>query len=273
MPDEILKLEHLDIGFYITFYTIIFIFGICIGSFLNVLICRLPANESIITNSSHCVKCGQKIKRRDLIPVVSWILLKGKCRSCGEKISPRYPIVEILNAVIYIITFTVMDFNVNSIIICFFFSILIVIGFMDWDTLEIDLRLLAAIFVLAVISFFTTSELTLLSRIIGGLIISTPFFIIGEISAIIIEKNTGERIRGIELGDTLLMAASGLLIGYKAVVISAFAGIIIAAICGLVIKKKSGESKFAFGPFLSIGLFIGTLWGDSLVERWLSLFI
>ncbi|MGN0620595.1 MAG: prepilin peptidase [Porcipelethomonas sp.] len=273
MPDTLLGLDNLDIGFYISFYTIIFIFGICIGSFLNVLICRLPNNESIIKRSSHCVKCGQKIRQRDLIPIVSWLLLKGKCRSCGEKISPRYPIVEAMNAIIYIITFTVMDFNTKSIITCLFFSILIVIGFMDWDTLEIDIRLLIAIVILAAVSVFITDDLTIFQRIIGGFIISAPFFMIGEISAIIIEKNTGERIRGIELGDTFLMGAAGLLIGYKAVVISAFAGIVIAAIAGLIIKKASGESKFAFGPFLSIGLFIGTLWGETLVDRWLSLFI
>lgn len=273
MPDSILKLEHLDTGFYITFYTIIFVFGICIGSFLNVLICRLPNNESIVKSSSHCVKCRNKIQIRDLIPVISWILLKGRCRSCGEKISPRYPIVELMNAVIYIITFTVMDINAKSILTCLFFSTLIVIGFMDWDTLEIDLRLISFIFVLAGIVGFLSKDLNAIDRIVGGLIVSVPFFLIGEISAMIIEKNTGERIRGIELGDTFLMAVSGLFIGYKSIVISAFIGIIIAALAGMVIKKKSGESKFAFGPFLSMGLFIGTLWGEKLVDYWLSLFI
>lgn len=273
MSDTILGLENLDPTFYIIFYSIIFILGICIGSFLNVVICRLPKNESLIKNSSHCVKCGSKIKKRDLIPVISWIFLKGKCRNCGNKISLRYPFVEILNAFLYIITFIVMDFNVKSIIICIFFSILIVIGFIDYDTLEIDTRLLAAIGLLAVISALFTDSLTILQRITGGLLISVPFFIIGEISAEIIRKNTGEKIRGIELGDTVLMALSGLLIGNKSIMISAFCGILLASIGGLYQKRKSGESKFAFGPYLTIGLFIGTLWGEKLVDIWLNMFI
>lgn len=273
MSDKLLGLENLDASFYIIFYTIIFAFGICIGSFLNVIICRLPKGESLIKNSSHCVKCGEKIKSYDLIPLFSFIFLKGRCRNCKEKISARYPAVELMNALIYIITFMVMDFNVKSIIICIFFSILLVIGFIDFDTLEIDVRLLGIITLLAVLSAIFTDSLTILQRIAGGLLISVPFFLIGEISAEIIRKNTGERIRGIELGDTFLMASSGLLIGNKAIVISAFFGIIAAAIGGLIQKMINGESKFAFGPYLAIGLFIGALWGNQLVDWWLQLFI
>lgn len=273
MSDTLLGLNNLDPSFYIIFYTLVFLFGICIGSFLNVVICRLPTGESLIKTSSHCVKCGQKIKSRDLIPLFSWIFLKGKCRSCGEKISVRYPAVELLNALVYIITFFVMDFNVNSIIICFFFSILIIIAFIDFQTLEINKSLLIIIALLAVLAAIFTKSLTIPQRIAGGLLISVPFLLIGEISAEIILKNTGERIRGIELGDTVLMAVSGLLIGNKAIMISAFLGIIAAAVGGLIQKKISGDSKFAFGPYLSIGLFVGTLWGDKLVNMWLNLFI
>ncbi len=273
MPDPILGLENLDPDFYIIFYTIIFLFGICIGSFLNVLIYRLPKGESIIKSSSHCTSCNHAIKRYDLIPVLSWIILKGRCRNCGQKIPIRYPAVELLNALIYIITFFVMDFNVKSIIICIFFSILIAISFIDIDTFEIDTSLLVSIGILAVISTFLKDDITIMQRITGGLLISVPFFIIGEISAEIILSNTGERIRGIELGDTLLVAVCGFLIGNKAIVISAFFGIIIAAIGGLVQKRINGESKFAFGPYLSAGIFIGTLWGDKLVKMWLNMFI
>lgn len=272
MSDTLLGLENLDSSFYIIFYTIIFIFGVCIGSFLNVAICRLQSGESLVKGASHCVKCGERVKSRDLIPLLSWILLRGRCRNCGERISARYPLVEFLNGLIYIITFFVMDFNFKSIILCIFFSILVVIAFVDFDTLEVEPKLLIIIAVLAILSAIFTKDLTPLQRITGGLFISLPFFAIGEISAEIIKKNTGERVRGIELGDTFLMAASGLLIGNKAIVVSAFIGIIAAAIGGLIQKKFSGESKFAFGPYLAIGLFVGTLWGEKLVDQWLSLF-
>ncbi|MBE6850272.1 MAG: prepilin peptidase [Ruminococcus sp.] len=263
--------EFMEIGFYIMFYPIVAFYGICIGSFLNVVIFRLPNNESLIKRSSHCMSCGTKIRKRDLVPIFSWLFLKGKCHNCGEKISPRYPIVEALNGIVYIITFTVLDFSIESIIYCLFFSILICIGFIDFDTMEMDLRLLILILLLAVPCAFVSETVTLPSRIIGFFCIGLPFLIIGEIVAIYMNKKTGERIRGIELGDTILMAVSGALIGWKAVCASAFFGILIAAIFGIINKYRSGESKLAFGPYLAIGLFIGTLFGDSLIDWYIAM--
>jgi len=272
MSDTLFGQENLDPMFYIIFYTLIFISGLCIGSFLNVVICRLPNGESLITNSSHCVRCNAKIKRYDLIPLFSWIFLRGKCRSCKAKISARYPVVELLNALIYIITFMVMDFNINSILTCIFFSVLITIGFIDFDTLEINISLLIAVGLVAAASALFTDSLSISQRITGSLIISVPFFLIGEISGAIIKHRTGEKVRGIELGDTFLMLGSGFFIGTKAVLISAFFGIIIAAFGGMIQKRSSGESKFAFGPYLAMGLFIGTLWGVKIADTYLSQF-
>ncbi len=264
--------EFMDPIFYILFYPIVFFYGICIGSFLNVVIFRLPKNESLIKRSSHCMTCGEKIRIRDLVPIFSWLFLRGKCRNCGEKISPRYPIVEALNGIVYLLTFTFMDYlDAHAFICCIFFSILIVIGFMDWDTMEMDIRLLVLIALLALPSALLSKEVDLTSRCIGLVCVSIPFFLVGEISGAIIQKKTGEKVRGIELGDTVLMAASGLLIGWKAVLAGAFFGIIIAAVCGLINKHRSGESKFAFGPFLAIGLFFGTLFGEMLIDWYIQL--
>ncbi|MDE7122686.1 MAG: prepilin peptidase [Oscillospiraceae bacterium] len=281
--------EFMELPFYLMFYLIVFFYGICIGSFLNVVIFRLPKNESLVKRSSHCMTCGTKIRARDNIPVLSWMLLKGKCRSCGEPISKRYPIVESLNCVIYLITVTVLDFSLQSILYCFFFSALICIAFIDWDTMEMDLRLLLFIAVLAVPDlilsvlalvnpelfqnlphFVTDQSLSLRSHLIGLLCIALPFFLIGEISIPIIEKKFGERFRAIELGDTVLMACGGLLIGWKAVLVSAFFGIIIAGICGMILKKRGGESKFAFGPYLAMGLFLGTLFGNQVFDWYIA---
>ncbi len=263
--------EFMDIGFYLMFYPIVFFYGICIGSFLNVVIYRLPENESLIKRSSHCMKCGAKIRFRDLVPIFSWLFLRGKCHSCGEKISPRYPIVEALNGIIYLVTFAVMDFNAHSILCCIFFSILICVGFIDYDTQTMDLGMLALILVLAVPDALLSDAVSLPDRLIGLVCISVPFFLIGEIVAIYKKKKTGERIRGIELGDTILMAASGALIGWKAVCISAFFGIMLAAVGGLISKYRSGESIFAFGPYLAMGLFLGTLFGEPLMDWYIAL--
>lgn len=279
--------EFMDIGFYIMFYPIVFFYGICIGSFLNVVIYRLPREESLIKRASHCTTCGAKIRVIDIIPIISWVfILHGKCRSCGEKISPRYPIVEALNGIIYVITFAVMDFNLKSVVYCLFFSLLICLGFIDWDTMYMDLTLLTLIAVLAIPvtvvpllpgyvdfpEFLQFADCGLWEHLIGLVCVSVPFFLIGEISGAVIRYKDPdtELRRGIELGDTLIMAASGLLIGWKAAVVSAFLGILVAAVWGLVNKFRSGESKFAFGPALTIGLFFGALYGQQLMDWYIG---
>ena len=269
--ENVLKSDFMDTQFYIMFYLIVFLFGICIGSFLNVVIIRIPKGESLIKRSSHCMPCGAKIRIIDLIPVFSWLFLRGKCHSCGEKISPRYPIVESLNGFLYMLVFWVMDFNAESVITCVMFSLLIVVGFMDWDTLEMEPIILAMIFALSIPSALLTDSLSLKQRIIGALCISVPFFIIGEVCKYCLPKCREEGIRGIELGDTLLMFASGAVIGTQAIIVSAFFGIIIASVCGLILKMINGNSKFAFGPYLTIGIAIGTLWGENIADWYINL--
>ena len=262
--------EYAMLSFKIMFYTIVFLFGICIGSFLNVVIIRLPRHESLIKRSSHCMTCGTKIRPIDLIPVFSWLFLRGKCHNCGEKISVRYPIVESLNGIMYILTMYVLDFNPDSIITCVLMSLLIVVGFMDWDTMEIDMIIVAIIFLLAVPSQLLTDRCTISERIIGALVISVPFFVIGEVSRGIIKKKMGEDFRAIELGDTILMFAAGAYLGTKAIIVSALIGVITAAVVGVINKRVTGNSKFAFGPFLSIGIAFAALWGPKLADWYLG---
>lgn len=266
--------QFLDIRAYLIVYFIISFFGLCVGSFLNVCIYRLPRGESLIKRSSHCTKCGAKIRFYDLVPVFSWLFLRGKCRNCGDKISGRYPLVESLNWFAYMLVLTFIDVQyqtVHAFITGLFFSVLIVIAFIDYDTMEISPAQLGLICILGAASAVFTDVLMLSERIIGALCVSVPFFVIGEISAQIIKKKTGEKIRGIELGDTLLMLCSGFLIGHKAVIVSAFFGIIIAAVAGLAFKLKKKESKIAFGPYLTIGLIIGSIWGRFICDWYISL--
>lgn len=263
--------EHTSPVFIISFLAVVFVFGICIGSFLNVVIIRLPRHESLIKRSSHCMTCGAKIRACDLVPVFSWLFLRGKCHSCGEKISSRYPIVESLNGLMYVLTFAVLDINADSIITCVLLSLLIVVGFMDWDTMEIDLIIVGLIFLLSVPAALLTDKASLLHRIIGAFVISLPFYIIGEISRVFIRKKTGEDYRAIELGDTVLMFAAGALLGTKAIIVSALFGIVIAAVAGLINKYITGNSKFAFGPYLSIGIAIGALWGNGIGDWYIKL--
>ncbi|MBO5344071.1 MAG: prepilin peptidase [Ruminococcus sp.] len=260
-----------ELPFKLMFLTIIFLFGICIGSFLNVVIIRLPRNESLIKSSSHCMTCGTKIRPIDLIPVFSWLFLRGKCHSCGEKISARYPIVESLNGLLYVLTFLVIDINAKAIITCVLMSLLVVVAFMDWDTQEIDLIIVGLILLLAVPAAIFTDDVKLVHRIIGAFAISVPFFIIGEVSRPIIRKKYGEDFRAIEQGDTALMLAAGALLGTQAVIVSAFIGIIAAAFGGIIIKAVTKDSKFAFGPYLAMGIAAAMLWGNNIADWYISL--
>lgn len=278
--ENMLHDPYTSLPFKIMFLTITFLFGIAIGSFLNVVIIRLPLGESVIglgrskeekEKASHCMTCGAKIRPIDLIPVFSWLMLRGKCHSCGAKISPRYPIVEALNGILYVLTFWVLDINVKSIITCLLMSLLIVVAFMDWDTMEISESVVGLIFLLAVPLAIFTDDVPLKHRIIGALVISVPFFLIGELSRPIIKKKYGEDFRAIEQGDTLLMFAAGAVLGTQAVIVSTLFGIIAAAICGSVIKAVTKDSKFAFGPYLAIGIAVGALWGDKLVDWYINM--
>ncbi|MDE5936823.1 MAG: prepilin peptidase [Ruminococcus sp.] len=269
--ENMLHDEYMELPFKIMFLTVVFLFGICIGSFLNVVIIRLPRHESLIKRASHCMTCGTKIRPIDLIPVFSWIFLGGKCHSCGEKISPRYPIVESLNGIMYVLTFIILDINAKAIITCLLISLLIVVGFMDWDTQEIDMIIVGLILVLSVPAALLTDDVKLVHRITGALVISVPFFIIGEVSRPIIRKKFNEDFRAIELGDTILMFAAGALLGTQAVIVSALIGIVAAAVGGIIIKSITKDSKFAFGPYLSIGIAAAMLWGNRIAEWYINL--
>lgn len=156
-------------------------------------------------------------------------------------------------------------------------SFLICIGFIDWDTKEIYVSMVAVVLLLSVPLHLLYSleyeDVTLKSRIIGALIISVPFFIIGEVSRPIIKKKFGEDFRAIELGDTYLMFAAGAFLGTQAVIASTFIGVIVAALGGIINKYATKESKFAFGPFLAIGIAIGSLWGNQIAQWYLNLLV
>lgn len=179
-------------GYYIAIYVMVFLFGITIGSFLNVCIYRLPAGESLSKSNSHCMTCGTPIKWYDLIPVLSWLLLKGKCRACGAKISGRYILVESLTGLIFVLTFMQFDVINDGLIypalLCLFIAGLIVIGFEDYDTQEMTVGVLIYLLIIAVATRTLTvvfpnemrgCTINLFDGIIGMLCISVPFLIFG----------------------------------------------------------------------------------------------
>lgn len=179
-------------GYYIGVYVMVFLFGICIGSFLNVCIYRLPTGESLTKQNSHCMTCGTPIKWYDLIPVFSWLFLRGKCRACGAKISGRYILVESLTGIIFTLTFMRFDVVAHGLIypamICLFLAGVIVIGFEDFDTREMTVGVLVYLVVIAAATRVLTTlfphdvggcELTVTECLIGLFSVSVPFLLFG----------------------------------------------------------------------------------------------
>lgn len=243
-------------------YVFVFIFGICIGSFLNVCIYRLPLGESLIKSNSHCMTCGTPIRKRDLIPVVSWCLLRGKCHACGAKISPRYTVVELLNGICYLIIFLhfdVISHPLYAAIVSLMTSALIVVFFMDWDTQLINTWVVVFIGALAIPKYIfcrEESNITLKSMIIGALIISIPLLVISLVSH---EKAMG-------MGDVYLMAAAGLFLGVPNVLIAMLIALVSGSIVGMILKHSNGSSVFAFGPYLALGIAVAALYGDAIAD-------
>jgi len=185
--------------------------------------------------------------------------LKGKCKNCKKRIALRYYIVEIVNGLSWVIAYLAFDFSSKWVITSLLFSALIVVSFMDWDTQEINLGVILFIGLLAVPSHLLTNDATLFSRGIGALIISIPFFLIAYFTG------------GIGMGDVLLMISAGLMLGYKNTIVGAFVGILTASVAGILIKIITKNSKFAFGPWLCIGIAFSTLFGEEIVSWYLSL--
>ena len=204
---------------YIIIYVFVFIFGACIGSFLNVCIYRLPKNESLIKRNSHC-----------------------------------------MNALLYLWVFYHFNgiFNpLRAALVCLLFSALIVVFFMDWDTQLINTYVVIFIGLLGVAEYIfckDQTELTLKSHLIGFFIVSVPLLIICLI--------THEKAMG--MGDVYLMAAAGLFLGMQGALVALLIGLITGSIGGLIQKHRSGDSVFAFGPYLSIGIAVAALYSEQI---------
>lgn len=249
---------------YGVIYGFVLVAGICIGSFLNVLIYRIPAKLNFAKGRSFCPGCGHDLKAADLVPVVSFLFLRGKCRYCGDPISARYPMVELMGGVLALCSVLRFSFTWQALVVFVTACILLVIAFIDIDTMEIPNGLVAAILVLAVLSLVCFREIGWLSGLIGFFVISLPMLLMD----LIIKDSFGG-------GDIKLCAACGLMLGWQQMLAAALIALITGGIFGaflLISKKKGRKEHFAFGPFLSLGILIALFAGNFLIESYLSIF-
>lgn len=245
----------------IILYAIIFIYGIVIGSFVNVLIYRIPRHENFIWEHSHCMSCGHRLRWYDLIPLFSWLQVKGQCRYCRDKISPQYPCIEAINGIGYLLIVYFCGFNLSSVLYVLTFSLLVAITVIDWRTFEIPFGLNLGIFILGLVHLALDYH-------------NTMYYLLGmvAVSGFLLILYLVTRGRGIGGGDIKLMAAAGLLLGWKHIVAAFFLGCIIGSVIHLArMKVQKKDHVLAFGPYLSAGIFIIILFGDRLIHWYMSL--
>jgi leader peptidase (prepilin peptidase) / N-methyltransferase len=242
----------------------VFIIGAILGSFYNVVIYRLPRKLSISRGTSFCPTCKHRIMPLELIPIVSFIFLKGKCAHCHTPISMRYPVIEFITGLTFLMSYLRFGFTLSTIIAMVLASICIIVAMIDIDTMEIFDRFHIMILILATVTIWQVSTLGFTSHLIGFFIISVPLYIIAILT------------NGIGGGDIKLMAVSGLLLGYQATIVAFFIGAILGgsvAVYLLITKQTQMKSLIAFGPYLCIGVFLAFLYGLELFNWYINLII
>lgn len=270
-------------------YAITLVFGLLVGSFLNVCIVRLPRGRSIISPPSHCPRCKESIKFYDNVPLISFLLLRGKCRKCGEPISWRYPIVELMNGLFYVWIVREFWLGGEAFLLMAFCSSLIVITFIDFDFQIIpDAITLPGILLGVTIGPFFMSSLTeplpfqlghfvphtwpylisFLNSVIGMLCGALPLLTIGWL---------WEKLRHVEAmggGDVKLMGMVGSFLGWKGALLTIMAGACVGSIVGLgliMLKRHKMDKVIPFGPFLALGATATAFYGPDIIAWYLGL--
>lgn len=249
------------------FLLFVFLLGLLVGSFLNVCIYRIPLGRTVVKGRSYCPECGNLIRWHQNIPLLSFLLLKGRCKYCNVAISPVYPIVELLNALLYIAAIAIHGLTLTALMIAVLSSLLIVISFIDlrWKIIPDGLVLfLLGLGILSAGYQIAALDASWLLYIVGFFAASVPLWALGHAFR-----------GGVGGGDIKFMAAAGVFTGWKLILLSLFLG----ALYGLVYSgilfamgKAGRRTEIPFGPFLSLGLLTALLVGDALVQWYVALF-
>jgi leader peptidase (prepilin peptidase)/N-methyltransferase len=255
-------------------YLLVFIFGTVIGSFLNVVIDRIPRNESIIKSRSHCEHCRRTLSWLDLIPVVSYIVLRGRCRYCHVHIGYYYPIVEALTGLLFlVVTVSLMPsmqttqfFDSHSILVWLYYyfliSCLIVIFFTDYKYGIIPFKV--ALFATIASLIYALSVPFFLTHILTALGVFGFFLLLFLIT----------RGKGLGFGDVVYAFLMGLVLGYPKIFVGLYVAFLTGAVVSLILvwtgRKKMKGGSIPFGPFLVGGTIIGLFWGQYIMDRVLA---
>jgi leader peptidase (prepilin peptidase) / N-methyltransferase len=244
------------------------VIGVCVGSFLNVVIYRVPRKESVVRPRSHCPACGVTLADRDNVPVVSWLALRGRCRSCGEPISPRYPLVELGTAVLFVAAAIRLGPAWSLPAFCVFFAALMAISVIDLDHFIIPNRivyptLFAIVPLLALAAAIDGSWSHLADAAIGGVAAFLALFVVHVIAP-----------RGMGFGDVRLAGVIGFMAGWLGlgyVALALFLAFLLASIIGvglMITRLRTRKDAVPFGPFMAAGAVVAVLWGHAILDAY-----
>jgi len=245
----------------------VFLFGAVVGSFLNVCIYRIPRDESIVFPASHCPECGTKIRAFDNIPILSYLLLRGSCRSCGTRISWQYPAVELLSALLTLFLFLKFLFSPTFFVLYLFCMALVVITFIDLEHQIIpDSISLPGIVVGFAASFFLP-WLGWLNSLIGIVAGGGSLLFVAFGYQLLTKKE------GMGGGDIKLLAMMGAFLGWKAIPFIIFTSSLFGSVVGLTlmaVRKKDSQLPIPFGPFLAFGAVLFIFYGRQMIQWYFS---
>ena len=244
----------------------IFLLGLCVGSFLNVLVDRLPREESVIQGRSYCESCKKELRWYDLIPLFSYISLKGKCRYCRISLSIYYPLVEFVTGIVFVsmVILTMDNFQLNQIITLaynlFIASSLIVIFFTDLKYGIIPDKIIFPSIAISIIYLFLNPQLSALPILsaLGAFLFFLLLFL-------------GTRGRGMGFGDVKLAIFMGIILGFPNIIVALYLAFLTGAIVGVIIilwkKERLKGATMPFGPFLVFGTFLALVFGNYILEK------
>ncbi|MDR2938733.1 MAG: prepilin peptidase [Clostridiales bacterium] len=248
---------------------IFFLFGLVLGSFYNVVIYRLPNSETISKGRSHCPKCGNTLKAIDLVPVLSWVFLRAKCRYCKAPIAWRYPFVELLTGVVFYVSYIFFGFTPLNIIYLPFFSMLIITAFIDFDHMVICEEVLIFCSIVSFIGVILARQ-GIAGHLLGAAIGFAIYFLVYFGAKLAYKREA------FGFGDVILMAAIGLVLGVRDTVLTSLLAfylclimIIITRALGKRIKLKQ---EIPFGPSMCIAAFITALYGQQIYGLYRHIF-
>jgi leader peptidase (prepilin peptidase)/N-methyltransferase len=273
-------------GLQQAFYLIsLFVFGLVFGSFGNVVIWRLPRNESLSSPGSHCPSCGHAVRPYDNVPVLSWLLLRGKCRDCAAGISVRYPVVELLSGCLWVLAGVVYGFSWRAAAAAFLFYLLLLLAAIDLDTMRLPNKLVALMaaagaagVVLALLTGVPVAPLTPLAQAgwLSQPLASAAFGCLlgsGLTFGIAAAYSAVRRRQGMGMGDFKLIAAGGLFLGGY-VLVALLLGSLLGAVAGVALARGDGplaSRRFPFGPFLAAGIVLAAVFGPALLRWYLGI--